>query len=93
MYRYMKGSIEILCGIKLNSVFTEHIHSLANRLTIYKLRLLSQDRRHKYCLGGSVPVMLEMEAKFPEFVDYLSEVYRGLAIWRKHNQTLLQYEI
>ena len=51
VYRYMKGSIEMLCGIKLNSVFPEHIHSLANGLTIYKLRLLSQDRRRKYCLG------------------------------------------
>ena len=93
VYSYMRGNIEILCGIRLNSVFPEPVHALQNGLTLYKLKLRSQNPMHKYCLGGPYFVLNEMEKVFPESAQFLREVNNGLSDWRKGNTAVLQREL
>ena len=46
------GNVDILMGMLYNSIFPEHIHSLENRLTIYRLQVAFNDKSYSAVIGG-----------------------------------------
>ena len=46
------GVIDVLLGIKYNTIFPEPVHTLPNGLTIYKSKLASYQGRYDSCIGG-----------------------------------------
>ena len=85
VYNYLSGNIEILAGIRLNSLFPEKIFQMTNGLALYKLKLASHDRSKSFCLGGPYDVINEMKEIFNESANFLNEIDNGLEQWRSGN--------
>ena len=85
VYNYLAGNIEILAGIRLNSLFPEKVFQMTNGLALYKLKLASHDRGKSFCLGGPYEVINEMKEIFNESANFLNEIDNGLEQWRSGN--------
>ena len=46
------GCVDMLIGIKYNSIFPKEIHTLSSGLTIYQSRLASHGGKYDACIGG-----------------------------------------
>ena len=85
IYDYLSGNIEMLAGIRLNSLFPEKVFQMANGLALYRLKLTSHQQSKMYCLGGPYEIINEMQKIFIESANFLNEIDIGLEQWRAGN--------
>ena len=95
IYDYLAGNIELLAGIRLNSLFPEKIFQMTNGLALYKLKLASHDNHKTFCLGGPYEMINEMNKIFKESAHFLNEIEVGLDQWRSGNTATIpiNYEL
>ena len=95
IYRFVEGSIDLLLGVKLLSIFPKLVHTLSCGLSIFKMQLKPSSSAH-YCLGGPYNSLSSLQGIFPDGAIMLQEIDSCLSGWREsasditHNHQILQ---
>ena len=77
------GVVDVLLGIKYNSIFPEPVHSLPNGLTIYRSKLTSYQNQYDCCIGGSHTSFQVLANIAGGANQILAHFVEGLQIFRK----------
>ena len=73
-YDQMGGNCDILLGIQYSNIFPKAVHHLDNGLTIYKLVIMSHDKKFNATIGGpheSFTVLANYFGSIPVFLAHL----------------------
>ena len=82
IFRFVQGSLDLLLGVKLLSIFPKLIHTLNCGLSIFKMRLKPSSSAI-YCLGGPYQSLSSLQAIFPDGALMLQEIDSYLNDWRE----------
>ena len=84
IFRFIKGNLDLLLGVKLLGIFPTLVHTLSCGLSIFKMKLKPSSSAN-YCLGGPYQYLSSLQSAFPDGALMLQEVDSCLANWRAYD--------
>ena len=94
IFRFVKGDIDLLLGIKHLGLFPKLIHTLSSGLSIFKMVLKPACPRTLFCLGGPYECLQSLQAIFQDIGPHqmLTHINKGLQDWKSPTSLIANHK-